>query len=61
MKRGSAAYLLPVLLLCAAACTPGARRAAAPPPPMEYSELCEAPGRCLIVSRLVLGTDHLGK
>lgn len=62
MKRGFAAYLLPFLLL-PAACAPGARRAAAPlaPPPMEYSDLCEAPGRCLILSRLVLGTDHLGK
>jgi hypothetical protein len=61
MKRGFTACLLPILLLSAAACAPGARRAAAPLPPMEYAQLCEAPDRCLILSRLVLGTDHLGK
>lgn len=47
-----------------AACGTGARRsvpAAAARPPMEYTELCERPGSCLKISRLVMGTDHLGK
>jgi aryl-alcohol dehydrogenase-like predicted oxidoreductase len=30
-------------------------------PPMEYRELCEKPGVCKKLSRLILGTDHLGK
>jgi aryl-alcohol dehydrogenase-like predicted oxidoreductase len=28
---------------------------------MPYVQLCETPGRCKRISRLILGTDHLGK
>lgn len=31
------------------------------PPPMTYRDLCQAPGICKRISRLILGTDHLGK
>lgn len=64
MKYRSAALSLPAsLFLTLAACAPGLRGPAAAPalPAMEYAELCETPAHCLKVSRLVLGTDHLGK
>lgn len=38
----------------------GSAPGAAAAPQMEYVDLCERPAHCLKVSRLVLGTDHLG-
>jgi aryl-alcohol dehydrogenase-like predicted oxidoreductase len=64
MRQRFASLFLPALFFSAlAACAPAARNnaAAALPAAMEYAELCETPAYCLKVSRLVLGTDHLGK
>ena len=51
--------LMSVLLLSAVAAMPG--QTAAPWPKMEYADLCEKPGVCKRLSRLIMGTDHLGK
>lgn len=62
MKPRFAARIAACALLAAlAGCRGAAPARTAALPPMEYAQLCEAPGRCLILSRLVLGTDHLGK
>ena len=50
------------LFLALAACGPANRGlVSAAPAEMEYAEICDGPANCLKVSRLVLGTDHLGK
>jgi len=51
--------LLSALISCRPALRSGGPAAAAARK-MEYVDLCEGPARCLKVSRLVLGTDHLG-
>lgn len=58
-----AVFLPFFLLLTLACCGPAGRggHGASVPPPMEYVELCETPANCVRVSRLVMGTDHLGK
>ncbi|MCX5791973.1 MAG: aldo/keto reductase [Elusimicrobia bacterium] len=65
MKHKLASLLLSVpFFLALPACRSAARNAAgtaALAPEMEYAELCERPVYCLKISRLVLGTDHLGK
>ena len=66
MKHRFASLFLPaVLFLALASCKPGIRgsvpAAAALPAGMEYAELCGSPAYCLKISRLVMGTDHLGK
>jgi len=66
MNYKFASLSLPAFLyLALAACGPAVRgsvpAASALPVGMEYAELCEGPGNCLKLSRLVLGTDHLGK
>ena len=48
-----------VLLLSAVAAVPG--QTASSLPAMEYADLCEKPGVCKRLSRLIMGTDHLGK
>ncbi len=50
---------LSVLLLSAVLAMPA--QTAATLPPMEYADLCEKPGVCKRLSRLIMGTDHLGK
>lgn len=63
MKCSFASLLLAAFTaLALAACRPAVRPAALnAAPAMEYGDLCETPVNCLRVSRLVLGTDHLGK
>lgn len=56
-------FLTGSLLLALAACGPANRAnvpAAAAGPAMDYVEVCERPASCVKLSRLVLGTDHLG-
>lgn len=61
MKNKTALLFLTAPLLALAACAPAVRGGPAAPPPMEYVEVCEGPAACVKLSKLVLGTDHLGK
>ena len=61
--RFTSLFLAAPLFFALASCGPAVRGngpGAAAAPKMEYVDLCEGPARCLKVSRLVLGTDHLG-
>ncbi|PKL77119.1 MAG: hypothetical protein CVV27_06785 [Candidatus Melainabacteria bacterium HGW-Melainabacteria-1] len=52
-------FILSAFLLASA--TGLQAQTSSPLPKMEYAEVCEKPGLCLRLSRLILGTDHLGK
>ncbi len=66
MKMPFAALIIPGLLFSAlSACKPknnsDIHSSSSTLPPMEYADLCERQTRCIKISRLVMGTDHLGK
>jgi len=54
-------FLALALPLVFSACGTGRLAPAARAPGMEYAEVCDRPSHCLELSRLVMGTDHLGK
>ena len=62
--RFASLFLQVSVLLALAACKPATRSdipaTSAIPAGMEYVDLCETPAHCLKISKLVMGTDHLG-